>query len=86
MTTMRTVRYELCEAARVGDRARFDRLFDAWLDVVYGAALRRTGERARAEALTRSLLVGAIQVVLAGWGEEPRDESTNEPRKQAAAQ
>jgi DNA-directed RNA polymerase specialized sigma24 family protein len=83
---MRTVQYELCEAARAGDRARFDQLFDSWLDLVYGAALRRSGERVRAETLTHDLLVGAIQVVLARWSEKPDDESTNEPRKIAAAQ
>ena len=85
MTTMRTVQYELCEAAQAGDRARFDQLFDAWLDVVYGAALRRTGDRARAELLTRDLLVGAIQLVLTAWCDEPAEESTKAQRKSAAA-
>ena len=51
---------ELMRAAWRGDEATFDRLFDAWFAVLYAAAWRRTGDRARAEALTREMAVRQI--------------------------
>ena len=85
--TMRTIQYELLDAARDGDRERFDALFDAWLIAVYAEALRRSqGERSRAEALTSALLIGAVRSALAACEEQAPSESTNGLRKAAALQ
>jgi hypothetical protein len=51
---------ELMRAVWRGDEATFDRLFDAWFAVLYAAAWRETGDRARAEALTREMAVRQI--------------------------
>ena len=51
---------ELMRAVWRGDAATFDRLFDAWFAVLYAAAWQRTGDRARAEALTREMAVRQI--------------------------
>jgi hypothetical protein len=85
--TMQGIQYELLAAARAGDRARFDELFDAWLTVVYGAALRRTeGRRIRAEALTSALMIGRVRSAIAAAGADQSCESTNGLGKAAAAQ
>lgn len=51
---------ELMRAVWRGDEETFDRLFDAWFAVLYASAWRRTGDRARAEALTREMAVRQI--------------------------
>jgi hypothetical protein len=58
---------ELMRAALRGDAETFDRLFDAWFAVLYVAAWQRTGNRARAEALTREM---ALEQIL-GAAERP---------------
>jgi hypothetical protein len=47
-------------AAWRGDQETFGRLFDAWFAVLYARAWRQTQDRARAEALTRELVLDEI--------------------------
>ena len=78
---------ELVDAARSGDRVRFDRLFDLWFAAVYALTLRRvSGDRLRAENLTRRLLIACVRAALtAGSVVAADDESTKEPRANALA-
>jgi len=71
---------EIFEAARAGDRARFDRLFDVWFQAVYRATLRRVdGSRLRAELLTRQILIDCVNDALTPREAELRaDESTKD--------
>ena len=52
---------ELFEAARTGDRQRFDGLANLWLNVVFSECVRSTGDREAAEELTREVLARAIR-------------------------
>jgi hypothetical protein len=58
---------ELMRAAWRGDEETFDRLFDVWFAVLYAKAWRKTRDRARAEALTREMIMTEI----AGAAERP---------------
>ncbi len=49
----------LFEAARRGDRAEFDRIFDRCFARVYATAFHVTRDRARAEAITTHILCEA---------------------------
>ena len=71
---------EIFDAARAGDRARFDRLFDVWFQAVYRSTLRRVdGSRLRAELLTRQILIDCVNDALTPEDAEPRsDESTKD--------
>ncbi len=50
----------LAAAARLDDRAEFDRIFDLSFERVYAIAWRLTGDRARAEAITAHVLSEAV--------------------------
>jgi hypothetical protein len=71
---------EIFEAARAGDRARFDRIFDVWFQAVYKSTLRRVdGSRLRAELLTRQILIDCVNDALTPRDVELRaDESTKD--------
>jgi hypothetical protein len=56
---------ELIEAARAGDRARFDRLFDLWFDAVLAGTHRSLKDRTLAHARTGELLRRALATRLA---------------------
>ena len=51
---------ELAQAARDGDQAKFDRLFDCCFGWVYAIAWRVTRDRARSEAITTHVLCEAV--------------------------
>jgi len=71
---------EICDAARAGDRARFDHLFDVWFQAVYRSTLRRVeGSRPRAELRTRQILIDCVNDALTPRDAELcSDESTKE--------
>jgi len=71
---------EIFDAARAGDRARFDSLFEVWFQAVYRSTLRRVdGSRIRAELLTRQVLIDCVNDALTPRDAEPRaDESTKD--------
>jgi hypothetical protein len=75
---------ELVDAARRGDRAQFDRLFDLWFSAVYRLTLRRVdGDEARAQSLTQRVLVECVRLALtpAGADSSSAGESTkDQPR------
>jgi hypothetical protein len=52
-------------AAADGDRAQFDRLFDAWFRVIYHRATSRTQSVEQAEQWTTTAFVAAIERLLA---------------------
>jgi hypothetical protein len=77
---------DLVEAARRGDRARFDRLFDLWFGAVYRATLKRVkGDEARAQLLTHRILVGYVRLALTPHNPRPPGESTKGHSRRAAA-
>jgi hypothetical protein len=78
---------DLVEAARRGDRARFDRLFDLWFGAVYRVTLKRVdGDEARAQTLTRRILVGCMRKALTPSSTTlPSGESTKRHSRRAAA-
>jgi hypothetical protein len=51
---------QLAQAARDGDQAKFDRLFDCCFDWVYALAWRVTRDRQRSEAITTQVLSEAV--------------------------
>ena len=62
---------ELVDAARRGDRAQFDRLFDLWFSVVYRLTLRRVdGDEARAQSLTQRILIECVRLALTPAGDD----------------
>jgi hypothetical protein len=71
---------EIFAAARAGDRARFDHLFDVWFQAVYRSTLRRVdGSRLRAELMTRQILIDCVNDALTPRDAELRaDESTKD--------
>ncbi|HXK22545.1 MAG TPA: hypothetical protein VMS55_07710 [Myxococcota bacterium] len=71
---------EIFDAARAGDRARFDRLFDVWFQAVYRWTLRRVeGSRLRAELLTQQILIDCVNDALTPPDDALRaDESTKD--------
>ena len=75
---------ELVDAARRGDRAEFDRLFDLWFGAVYRVTLRRVdGDEARAQSLTRRMLIECVRLALtpAGADSPTPGESTKDQRR-----
>jgi hypothetical protein len=56
---------ELIDAARAGDRARFDRLFDLWFGAVLADAHRDLKDRTLAHERTGTLLRRALSARLA---------------------
>jgi hypothetical protein len=56
---------ELIQAARGGDRARFDQLFDLWFDAVLAGTHRALQDRMLAQARTGELLRRALAERLA---------------------
>ena len=51
---------QLAQAARDGDQAKFDQLFDCCFDWVYGIAWRATRDQKRSEAITTRVLCDAV--------------------------
>jgi hypothetical protein len=51
----------LVEAGRRNDRARFDRLFDAWFDVLYAIAWRCAPNARQCQALVSRILEAEIR-------------------------
>ena len=51
---------QLARAARDGDQAKFDQLFDCCFDWVYGIAWRATRDQKRSEAITAHVLCEAV--------------------------
>ena len=76
---------ELVDAARRGDRAQFDRLFDVWFGAVYRLTLRRVdGNEEHAQSLTRRILIECVRLALTPVGDTPSaDESTNDQTRDA---
>jgi hypothetical protein len=79
---------ELVEAARRGDRAQYDRLFDLWFGAVYRITLQRVdGDEARAQALTCRALLHDVRLVLTPGADasSQRGESTKRPTRGVVA-
>lgn len=78
---------ELMEAAERGDRASFDRIFDAGFALVYSFAFQRAaGDQACAEQMTTRVLEQSVRDAL---GPPPvhadtGDTTTSRPRENAA--
>ena len=51
---------KLAQAAREGDQAKFDRLFDCCFDWVYGVAWQVTSDQKRAEIITAHVLCDGL--------------------------
>ena len=51
----------LVQAARAGDRARFDECFDHCFEQLWAHAFRTTGDAKKAEALTEQILFDVIR-------------------------
>jgi hypothetical protein len=67
---------ELLDAARAGDRSRFDRLFDLWFEGVLAGAHRALQDRTLAHERTGVLLRRALATRLApsaGAGDQEAD-------------
>lgn len=73
---------ELVDAARRGDRAQFDRLFDLWFGAVYRLTLRRVdGNEARAQSLTQQVLIECVRVALTPSGANATGQAAGESTK-----